>query len=209
MQLTVDVISDVICPWCFIGKRRLEKAIVAHGGSVKVRWHPYQLNPTMPKEGISRREYRTKKFGSWERSQELDARVIAVGREEGIDFAFDKIDRTPNTLDAHRLIWLAGKEDCQDTAVEALFLAYFTEGRDLSNPQTLLGVSVEAGLDRSKAEAMLNSDDALEAIGAAEELYRGYHLDGVPFFRINEKIMLSGAQQPDTFREAFRRLDIK
>jgi predicted DsbA family dithiol-disulfide isomerase len=106
MVLHVDVISDVICPWCFIGKRRLEKAIAAlvcqH--EVRVRWLPFQLNPAMPKEGISRREYRTRKFGSWERSLELDARVIEVGKVEGIEFGFDKIERTPNTLDAHRLI---------------------------------------------------------------------------------------------------------
>src|SRR4051812_24346139 len=107
MSAAVDVISDVICPWCFIGKRRLEKAIAAHDRAVKVRWLPFQLNPQMPREGVSRREYRTRKFGSWERSQELDARVVAVGREEGIDFSFDRIERTPNTLAAHRLIWLA------------------------------------------------------------------------------------------------------
>jgi hypothetical protein len=108
MKLAVDVISDVICPWCFIGKRRLEKAIAAIDGQqeVQVHWHPFQLNPTMPKEGISRKEYRTRKFGSWERSLELDAKVIAVGQTEGINFAFDKIERTPNTVDAHRLIWL-------------------------------------------------------------------------------------------------------
>src|SRR5207253_1158629 len=98
MMLAVAVISDVICPWCFIGKRRLEKAIAAHDGPVKVRWLAFQLNPTMPKEGISRREYRTRKFGSWERSQELDAKVVAVGEAEGISFAFDQIARTPNTL---------------------------------------------------------------------------------------------------------------
>src|SRR5262245_54451618 len=110
MTISVDVVSDVICPWCFIGKRRLEKAIAALGEPVKVRWLSFQLNPTMPKEGISRREYRIKKFGSWERSQELDASVIEVGKLEGIDFAFDRIERTPHTLDVHRLIWLAGKE---------------------------------------------------------------------------------------------------
>src|SRR5262249_40486692 len=109
MVLHTDVISDVICPWCFIGKRRLEKAVRALGQQVEVRWHPFQLNPTMPREGITRRDYRTKKFGSWERSLELDARVVAVGKEEGILFAFDRIERTPNTLDAHRLIWLAEK----------------------------------------------------------------------------------------------------
>src|ERR1043165_1336635 len=132
MNLTVDVISDVICPWCWIGKRRLEKPIAAYDRQVKVHWLPFQLNPTMPKEGISRREYRTRKFGSWERSLELDAQVAAFGKAEGIDFAFDTMERTPNTLDAHRLIWLADKEGNQDAVVEALFRAYFTEGRDIS-----------------------------------------------------------------------------
>src|SRR4029077_7022477 len=123
MALLVDVISDVICPWCFIGKRRLEKAVAAVDGPVGVRWLPFQLNPAMPKEGVSRREYRTRKFGSWERSLELDARVIAVGKSEGISFAFDRIDRTPNTFDAHRLIWLAERHGVQDAVVEALFRA--------------------------------------------------------------------------------------
>src|SRR3954452_24075149 len=120
MSLAVDVISDVICPWCYIGKRRLEKAVAALDGKheVRVRWLPFQLNPAMPKDGISRREYRTRKFGSWERSLELDARVVAVGQSEGIPFAFDRIKRTPNTLDAHRLIWLADKQSVQDAVVE-------------------------------------------------------------------------------------------
>ena len=146
MNLAVDVISDVICPWCYIGKRRLEKAIAALEGQheVRVRWHPFQLNPTMPKEGVSRREYRIEKFGSWERSQELDAKVIAVGESEGIPFSFDKSERTPNTVDAHRLIWLADKHGCQDAVVEALFVAYFTEGRDISNRTTLWGSAPRA-----------------------------------------------------------------
>ena len=203
MTLTVEAISDVICPWCFIGKRRLEKAIAAHGGSLKVRWLPFQLNPTMPEAGISRREYRTQKFGSWERSQELDARVIAVGMDEGIDFAFDKVERTPNTLDAHRLIWLADKEGVQDAVVEGLFVAYFTEGRDISNKETLLDVVAKVGLDCSKAEAVLSSDDGIEALKEAEGLSRRHHVDGVPFFIVNGQFHLSGAQQVDTFLEAF------
>src|SRR5688572_26616240 len=113
MHLSVDVISDVICPWCYIGKRRLEGAIAAYGGPVTVRWLPFQLNPNMPKEGISRQEYRTKKFGSWERSQQLDAQVAAAGDAEGIHFAFDRIERTPNTVDAHRLLGLAATEGQQ------------------------------------------------------------------------------------------------
>src|SRR2546426_1052263 len=149
MSLHIDVISDVICPWCFIGKRRLEKAIAALGQPVKVRWLPFQLNPTMPKNGISRRDYRTKKLGSWERSLELDAQMAAAGEAEGIHFSFDRTERTPNTLDAHRLIWLADQQGIQDAVMEALFRAYFTEGRDISDRQTLLDVVAEVGLDRN------------------------------------------------------------
>lgn len=204
MNLTVDVISDVICPWCFIGKRRLEKAIAAVDSQVKVRWHAFQLNPTMPKEGISRREYRIQKFGSWERSMQLDANIVAVGKEEGICFDFDRMERTPNTLDAHRLIWLADQEGCQDAVVEGLFRAYFIEGRDISNRQTLIDVAAEAGLDRQRAEAMLDSEEGMDAIADAGEMSRRQGVSGVPFFVINKEISLSGAQEPDTFLEAFR-----
>lgn len=204
MTQTIDIFSDVICPWCFISKRRLEKAIAAQHHDVRERWLPFQLNPTMPKEGISRREYRTRKFGSWERSLELDARVIEVGKAEGINFAFDRIERTPNTLDAHRLIWQADEESVQDAVVEVLFRVYFTEGRDIGNRQTLLDVAAEAGLDRNKAEAVLNGDDGLEAIREADELSRRFRVEGVPFFIVNGKVTLSGAQQPDAFRDAFK-----
>jgi predicted DsbA family dithiol-disulfide isomerase len=204
MNLAIDVISDVICPWCYIGKRRLERAIAAYGRPVTMHWLPFQLNPMMPKERISRREYRIKKFGSWERSQELDARVVAVGKEEDIHFAFDRMERTPNTLDAHRLIWLAEKQDMQDAVVETLFRAYFTEGRDISNRQTLLDVVAETGLHSHESEALLNSDDGLEAVKDAGALARRFRVDGVPFFIINNEITLSGAQQPDAFVEAFR-----
>ena len=204
MILTVDVISDVICPWCYIGKRRLEKAIAAHGGPVKLRWLPFQLNPGMPKEGISRKEYRIKKFGSWERSQEFDAKVVAAGEAEGIQFAFDRIERTPNTVDAHRLIWLAEQQGCQNAIMEALFRAYFTDGRAISNRQTLIDVVFEAGLERQRAEAMLNCDEGMDAIKEVEGLSQRHGVNGVPFFIINDRITLSGAQQPDTFVEAFR-----
>jgi len=206
MSKSVEVISDVICPWCFIGKRRLEKAISVfdRGQEVRVRWLPFQLNPTMPKEGILRREYRIKKFGSWERSQELDANVVAVGESEEIHFAFDRIERTPNSVDAHRLIWLAEQEGVQNAVVEALFLAYFREGRDISNRQTLIDVVVEAGLDRKKADLLLVGTDGLQAIKEAEVKNRELGVDGVPFFVVNDKITLSGAQPTESFLEAFR-----
>jgi predicted DsbA family dithiol-disulfide isomerase len=206
MTLRVNVISDVICPWCYIGKRRLEKAISALDRAVDIRWLPFQLNPTMPKEGISRKEYRTRKFGSWERSLELDAKLVTVGEMDGIHFAFDRIERTPNTLDAHRLIWLADQEGVQDAVVEALFRAYFTEARDISNPRTLVEVVVEAGLDRGKAEGVAGGDDGLEAIKEAGELTRQLRVEGVPFFIVNRKVSLSGAQPPAAFVEAFNRV---
>ncbi len=205
MNLTVEVISDVICPWCFVGKRRLEKAIARLQGQheVQVRWLPFQLNPTMPKEGISRREYRTTKFGSWERSLELDAHVAEVGKTEGIHFAFDRIERTPNTLDAHRLIWLADQHGCQDAVVEALFLAYFSDGRDIGNRQTLIEIGREASLEHHTVASTLNSDDGTESIKEAGELPQRHRVKSVPFFVINDEITLSGAQQPETFLDAF------
>lgn len=206
MKLSVDVISDVICPWCYIGKRRLEKAITAFSDkhNVQVQWHPFQLNPNMPKEGISRKEYRIRKFGSWERSLELDSKVITVGESEGIQFAFDKIERTPNTVDAHRLIWLADQHGCQDAVVEALFRAYFTEGQDIGNRQTLIEVVTEADLDRQAAETILDSDEGMNVIANAREMSQQHGVDGVPFFIINQKWTLAGAQQPDMFVEAFQ-----
>jgi predicted DsbA family dithiol-disulfide isomerase len=207
MTITIDVISDVICPWCYVGKRRMEKAIAARRGhDVRVRWHPFQLNPHMPKEGKPRKEYRTAKFGSWEQSLKLDAQVAEAGQAEGIEFAFDRIERTPNTLDAHRLIWLADKEGLQDPVVEALFRAYFTEGWDISNPQLLLDVVAGAGLDRDRAEALMGSDDGVATIRAEEDQAHRNGVQGVPFYVVNNKAVLSGAVGPSAFLDAFDRV---
>jgi predicted DsbA family dithiol-disulfide isomerase len=204
MTLTVDVIFDVICPWCYIGKRRLEKATARRGQQdVRVRWHPFQLNPRMPKGGMNRQEYRTAKFGSWERSLALDAQVAEAGRGEGIPFAFDRIVRTPNTLDAHRLIGLADTEGVQDAVVEAIFRAYFAEGRDISQTTVLLDVVAGVGLARGRAEAVLSGDEGLVAIRAAEEQARRSGVQGVPYFLINNSVALSGAGEPSAFLTAF------
>ncbi|MDB5308631.1 MAG: hypothetical protein JWO38_2833 [Gemmataceae bacterium] len=207
MTLTVDVISDVICPWCYIGKRRLEAAVASRRGrtNVRARWHPFQLNPQMPEAGMNRREYRTAKFGSWERSLALDAQVTAAGRTEGIPFAFDQIERTPNTLDAHRLIWLAGEDGVQDAVVEALFRAYFTEGRDVSNRLVLLDVVTGAGLDRGRAGDLLTGDGGLRAVRSGEEKARRAGVSGVPFFLVNDQPAFSGAREPSAFLAAFDR----
>lgn len=202
-QRPVDVISDVICPWCFIGKRRLEKAIAAHDKPISIRWHPWEINPAMPKEGISRKEYRISKYGSWERSMEVDARIIAAGKQEGIHFDFERMERIPNTLDAHRLIRLAEDEGREDAVVEALFLAYFTEGRDIGDRQTLLDLGADVGLKRQRVEVMFNSDEGIDGVKACGEMARQLQVDRVPHFFINKDITLSGAQPPDVFLAAF------
>jgi predicted DsbA family dithiol-disulfide isomerase len=205
MTITIDVTSDVICPWCYVGKRRLEKAIAAAAEhDVRVRWHPFQLNPQMPKAGMNRKEYRSAKFGSWERSLALDAQVAAAGKTEGILFAHDKMVRTPNTLDAHRFIWLAEQEGVQDAVVEAIFRAYFTEGRDISDVPTLLNVVRGAGLDWSRAESLLNGEEGMEVIRAAEERARRDGVQGVPFYVINGTLAVAGAREPSDFLAAFQ-----
>ena len=155
---------------------------------------------------MDREAYRTAKFGSWERSLALDAQVMETGRAEGIPFAFDRIMRTPNTLDAHRLIALAGEQGVQGAVVEAFFRGYFTEGRDISNRQTLLDVAAGAGLDRGRADAVMGGEDGLAAIRAAEKESRRAGVRGVPFFIIDGGMALSGAQPPGAFLDAFDRL---
>ncbi len=199
---TVDVYSDVICPWCFIGKRRLEKGIALSGRPATVRWHPFELNPNMPREGIDRRTYRIKKFGSWERSLELDVQVTEAGRGEGIEFNFDRMTRTPNTFDAHRVVWLAGELGAQDEVVEALFRAYFTDGRDLSDRATLAAVAVGAGLDAAAVDLLLAGDEGRDAVLAGERKARELGVSGVPFVVINDAVALPGAQASETFRRA-------
>lgn len=205
MLLTIDIYSDVICPWCFIGKRRLEKALKILGGGFETRvtWLPFQLNPGMPEEGMERTAYRVAKFGSLERSGELDAHVTAAGDEEGIPFAFERLQRTPNTLDAHRLIWLAGKAGFQDTVVEALFSGYFLEGKDIGDRRVLGRIATSAGLVVSDEEEIFADEDGLTAVKQEEEKGRNLGIASVPTFIINDKYLISGARYPETLASAF------
>ncbi|MBA4064831.1 MAG: disulfide bond formation protein DsbA [Isosphaera sp.] len=202
-MITIDVYSDVICPWCYIGKRRLEKGIALTGRTATVRWHPFELNPSMPPEGAERRAYRIKKFGSWERSLELDAQVGRAFSGEGLAFHAEKMARTPNTFDAHRLIWLADEKGVQDAVVEALFKAYFTEGRDLSDRAVLAAVAVEGGIGRADVDELLAGDRGAAEVREREMTGQRLGVSGVPFFVINDAIALSGAQAPEPFRAAF------
>ncbi len=156
MGLDIHIVSDVVCPWCYVGKRRLERALQTLDGryEYRVTWRPFELNPGMPPEGMDRRQYLEGKFGSAPAVRQLEARVAAAGSEEGLDFAFDKIRRTPNTFDAHRLIWLAQREGLQDAVVEGLFRGYFIEGADLSRRETLIEIAGKAGLPARPSRAI-------------------------------------------------------
>src|SRR3954447_14881965 len=184
----LEVVSDAICPWCYVGKRRLAKALALlarDGLTFAVRWVPLQVNPDKPNGRVDRRAYRTRKFGSWERSQALDARIAAVGAGEGLAFRHDLMARTPNTFDAHRLVWLAGREGAQDPVVDGLFAAYFVEGRDIGEPEVLADVGAAAGLDRARVLAMLAGDEAAAEVAAEERAARRLGIEAVPTFLLD------------------------
>jgi len=208
VRLRVDVVSDVICPWCFVGKRRLEAALRGLPDRVEAQvvWHPFELNPDMPRDGIDRRAYRQAKFGSLETSRELDARLTAVGLSAGIPFAFDRIRRTPNTFEAHRLIWMAQQTSVQEPVVECLFRKYFLEGEDVGQRATLVDVAIASGLGRDQAERFLDGDDGVAAVRHAEAEARTLGIHGVPYFIINGKYAISGAQSAEVFVGVFERV---
>ena len=193
--LNIEVISDAICPWCWVGKRRLERALEAVAPEINatVTWRAFELNPDMPKAGLNRREYRSRKFGSWERSQALDAQVAAAATGDGLDFRHDRMERTPNTFDAHRLIWLAGRDSRQDAVVEGLFSAYFHEGRDVGAVDALIAVGAAAGLDADRVSAMLASDEGANEVAAELDRAEGLRVSGVPTVVVNGGPLFSGA----------------
>jgi predicted DsbA family dithiol-disulfide isomerase len=209
--LAVEVVSDVICPWCFVGKRRMEQASRLLGDDLRldVRWRPFQLNPTMPKEGLDRRTYRMAKFGSWEHSQALDAQIAAVGHEVGVAFRHDLMARTPNTFDAHRLIWLAGQEGKQDEVVEALFRAYFTEGRDIGDSSVLADIAAEAGLPRERATGFLRSDEGSAEVSVEEAQARRLGISGVPTILVGGVPVFSGALRAETMAAKLREASLR
>lgn len=205
----IDVVSDAICPWCWIGKRHLEGALARladEGERFAVRWRPFQLNPDMPREGVERSAYRAAKFGSIERSSELDAQVAAAGAAAGLEFRFDRQRRTPNTVDAHRLIRHAGEiggASQQDAVVEGLFRAYFQDGRDIGDAAVLAEVALETGL--ADAAAFLASGDGAAEVRAEDAGFRRLGISGVPSFALAGHVLFSGAVPAERMADAFRR----
>jgi predicted DsbA family dithiol-disulfide isomerase len=195
---SVEVYSDVICPWCYVGKRRFERAIQQVGNTVKthVAWRPFQLNPTMPKNGMDRTAYLTAKFGSLDAFKEMEQRLLETGSDEKISFAFEKILRTPNTFLAHRLIWYAGIHGRQDAVVDRLFKGYFEEGLDIGSMSILVELADRAGL---KAGEFLASEEGAAEVKAEESVGHTLGIRGVPYFVFGNRYEISGAQPVEVF----------
>lgn len=211
--LTVDIVSDVVCPWCYIGKRHVEKALASWqaanpDGTVAVRWHPFQLNPDLPPDGTDRKAYLEAKFGGPERAKEIYARVGAAGHSAGLNLNFDGILKQPNTLAAHALIAYAQSVDDGrhgDAVAERLFSAYFVNGEFIGDVDVLVAIAVECGLDAEATRAVLTEPATLEQIAAQDASVRQQGITGVPFFVFNQKIALSGAQPPEVMLDAMTR----
>ncbi len=202
----LDVISDTICPWCFIGKRRLEKALKARPDvAVDIRWRPYQLDPTIPPGGVDRREYLENKFGGPEKAQEIYDRIRAAGAEEDIPFAFEKIVRTPNTISSHRLIRWAATAGRQGRVVERLFSLYFIEGGDIEDRETLVGVAREEGMDADLVAELLAGDADVDLVEREIRTAQKIGVTGVPCFIYANSFGVMGAQSPEILAEAIDR----
>lgn len=203
--LDIDIVSDVMCPWCFIGKRRLEKALAMRPAlAVDIRWRPFQLDPTLPAGGIDRALYIERKFGAG-RGEEIYRQVRAAGAEDGIDFRFDLVARAPNTLDAHRVIRWAATAGVQDAVVERLFSGYFTEGADLADAGYLADVAAAAGMEREIVARLLAGEADRDHVTEEIELARRMGVQGVPCFIFGGRYVVTGAQGPEVLAEALDR----
>ncbi|MEQ9589255.1 MAG: DsbA family oxidoreductase [Parvibaculaceae bacterium] len=206
MQL--DVISDTVCPWCYIGKKRLDKAVSAWDRKdveIAISWRPYQLDATIPAEGVDRQKYYERKFGS-ERAKEAGKMISELGEKEGINFAFDQIKRSPNTLDSHRLVRWAGSAGLQMEAVELLFKRYFEEGEDVGKAEVLIEVASDIGMDVALVKELLASDADRKQVEYEDHMAREMGVTGVPCFLFENKFSVVGAQDVETLTKVFARV---
>ncbi len=204
MTITIDVISDFVCPWCWVGKRQL--AQVADAPTYALRWHPYLLHPDMPREGVDRKTFMRSKFGSDERLRELAAGVLAAAEKVGLELDFDRMPRIPDTRAAHGLMRWAADSGHADALAERLFAAHFAEGRDIGDDATLAAIAGEAGLDRAAAAQWLAAGAARDEIEAHAAYVRDAGISGVPAMILDGKLMIVGAQGPEALSQAFQQL---
>ncbi|MGN6514990.1 MAG: DsbA family oxidoreductase [Rhizomicrobium sp.] len=196
--MQIDIVSDTVCPWCFIGKRRLEKALALRPDiEFDVRWRAYQLDPTIPAEGVDRKQYMQAKFGDNPNRQAMQDALKQAGASEDIEFAFDRIARSPNTLDSHRLIRWAATAGVQNEIVERLFEAYFEQGRDIGNRDVLTEIAADAGMDSATVADLLEQGADRELIQNEVALAHRLGISGVPTFIFQNKYLVSGAHDPD------------
>jgi predicted DsbA family dithiol-disulfide isomerase len=206
-KFIIDVVSDVVCPWCFLGRKRLENALAMNPDiEVSVNWRPYQLDPTIPRQGKDRKRYMQEKFGSSDKIFEIHQQLIELGKEEGIEFDFESIEISPNTLDAHRLIRWASQAtpNVQDATVGILFSYYFEQGKDIGDRQVLLEAAEEAGMDVAIVDSLLATD--ADTVGVRQEIDTANQVGvrGVPCFILDQKYAVMGAQSADALADAIR-----
>ena len=201
--MNVAIVSDTICPWCYIGKRRFERAHAGRPTDLAVEWRPFQLNPDMPAEGVDRRRYMVAKFGSEERVSEIFGAIEQAGAAEGIEFVFDRIARTPNTVGSHRLIAFAGRHGVQDQVVETLFHRYFEQGEDIGDDAVLAAAGADGGLDEGEVNRFLAGNDGIDEVRRESEAASRMGISGVPCFIFEGRYAVSGAQPPDVFERVF------
>ncbi len=202
--MRIDVIADTVCPWCYIGKRRLERALARHDiTDIELRWRPFQLNPGIAAGGRDRRSYLEEKFGGAERVSRMYGDIARTGAAERIDFRFDRIARTPNTVNAHRVILYAGRQGNQGAMVEALFRAYFSEGQDIGQIAVLADIAASVGIPRADALGYILSGDDTPSVLEEDLRARNLGVTGVPCFIIERKYAISGAQSPEVLTQVF------
>ncbi len=207
-MIPIDVLSDPICPWCYIGKARLDRARAARPNlALTLHWQPFQLNPDMPRAGMDRRAYLEAKFGGKEGAARVYVQIETVAQAEGLDIDFAAIARTPNTLDAHRLIRWAEIEGCQDSVVTALFQRYFRGGQDISDPAILIETAEEAGMEAAMVAQLLGTDADLAEVRAADARAREMGVSGVPTFLVAHQYVLPGAQETAVWLRAFDEIE--
>ncbi|HEY5804408.1 MAG TPA: DsbA family oxidoreductase [Lysobacter sp.] len=209
--MRIDIWSDVVCPWCWIGKHRLRAALAQLGEvgeNAEIHWHAYQLDPESDETPVPLRQAYERKFGGRERTEQILAQTQAAGRAEGLPFDFDRGQVRVSTLKAHRLVWLAGREGDADRVGEALFRAHFSEGRNLADTQTLIDAGAAGGLSEQRVRAMLDSDEGIAEVRAQLGQARALGIQAVPTFVLDGRLAVQGAQTPDVFRDAFARIGI-
>jgi len=195
--MEIQVIFDTVCPWCFIGKRRLEVALSLRPNiNAEFRWRPFLINREMPSEGIDRTAYLMRKYGSEARVRRIYGSIVEVGQSVDIDFAFERVDRTPNSVDTHRLVMFSARQGVADVMVEGLFVEYFLHGRNIGERGVLRDIAQEFGLKVSSVDAYLDSEDDVERVYDESSRAQRLGINGVPAFVFNERMVIAGAQEP-------------